>query len=61
MKKILTLIALFLIAGNVSFASELGEDAAADCISTHQSGRYQEVLSGSDAATEEQSGQSSSR
>jgi len=61
MKKLFTLIAMFLIAGNVAFAAELGEDAAADCISTHQSGRYQEVLSDSDAASEQQSGQSTSR
>jgi len=48
MKKVLTLVALLTIS-NFSFASELGEDLAADCVSTHQSNRSQEVLTDADA------------
>ena len=49
MKKVLTLVALLTIS-NFSFANELGENQAADCVSTHQSNRSQEVLTDADAS-----------
>lgn len=59
MKKLISLFAMLLIASNVSFAAtELGEDAAADCISTRQSGRFQQGLSDGESPVKVESEQS---
>lgn len=60
MKKTLSLIALLMITCSASFADGVGENLAADCISTHQSSRFQEVVADADAPVETSS-ESSSR
>lgn len=60
MKKLMTILFLGLIATNIAMAdTELGENQASDCVSTHQSGRNQQGLaSGSEEVEETRQGTS---
>ncbi|MBH47945.1 MAG: hypothetical protein CME71_07205 [Halobacteriovorax sp.] len=60
MKKFISVLFLSLLVTGVSFAGELGENMASDCVSTQQSSRFQQTLSDGQSSEVEQSSSSSS-
>tara|TARA_R110000868_G_scaffold103516_2_gene285061 strand:- start:2579 stop:2770 length:192 start_codon:yes stop_codon:yes gene_type:complete len=60
MKKFISVLFLSLLVTGVSFAGELGENMASDCVSTQQSSRFQQTLADGQSSEVEQSSSSSS-
>jgi len=60
MKKLLSIVFLTILASNVAFAADLGENMASDCVSTQQSSRFQQTVSDAPASSTVDSSSTSS-